>query len=250
MPGSAGGSQACHQQRRKTSGVVIVASLRDQPATIVDHSDVAVILRPVDATKCLQGTPISCAPYGTSGKPIMSCRTGTFALNATLHLPHRRRLVTPSGHSQVVIIARQERGILSYYNDTARQAAQAGLDRLRANGTGEYYSEGDTRAPTWLITGDTGRTVKLVGLDGRAADGGTADPDVAARWLDDGIGPNGAAGRGFTNGSVHGFDLTFAATKSVSLLRALTDDIADKAMQAAHQRAITAAMTYLHQHAG
>jgi hypothetical protein len=30
----------------------------------------------------------------------------------------------------------------------------------------------------------------------------------------------------------------------------LTDDIADKVMQAAHQRAITAAMTYLHQHAG
>jgi conjugative relaxase-like TrwC/TraI family protein len=44
--------------------------------------------------------------------------------------------------------------------------------------------------------------------------------------------------------------LTFAAPKSVSLLRALTDDIADKAVQAAHQRAITAAVTYLHQHAG
>ena len=51
-------------------------------------------------------------------------------------------------------------------------------------------------------------------------------------------------------GSVHGFDLTFAAPKSVSLLRVLTDDTGEKAMQAAHQRAITAAMTYLHQHAG
>ena len=49
---------------------------------------------------------------------------------------------------------------------------------------------------------------------------------------------------------MHGFDLTFAAPKSVSLLRALTDDIGEKAMQAAHVRAITAAMTYLHQHAG
>jgi hypothetical protein len=37
--------------------------------------------------------------------------------------------------------------------------------------------------------------------------------------------------------------------KSVSLLRALTDDIADKAIQAAHQRAIAAAMAHLHQHA-
>jgi len=49
---------------------------------------------------------------------------------------------------------------------------------------------------------------------------------------------------------VHGFDLTFAAPKSVSLSRALTDDIAEKVMQAVHARAIGAAMSYLHQHAG
>jgi conjugative relaxase-like TrwC/TraI family protein len=73
---------------------------------------------------------------------------------------------------------------------------------------------------------------------------------VAARWLDDGIAPNGANGRVFATGSVHGFDLTFAAPKSVSLLRALTDDIGEKAMLAAHQKGIDAAMTYLHEHAG
>jgi conjugative relaxase-like TrwC/TraI family protein len=115
---------------------------------------------------------------------------------------------------------------------------------------GEYYSEGETREPTWLIAGDAARTAELVGLDGRAADGGLADPDAAQRWLDDGIAPNGQTGRAFTKGSVHGFDLTFAAPKSVSLLRVLTDDIADKVIQVAHARAITAAITYLHQHAG
>jgi conjugative relaxase-like TrwC/TraI family protein len=151
----------------------------------------------------------------------------------------------------MLTISRLSRWSINYYNDTAYQASQAGLDRQRANGgLGEYYSEGDTRAPSWLIAGDAARTVKLVGLDGRAADGVSADPDVVSRWLDDGIAPIGAAGRAFARGSVHGFDLTFAAPKSVSLLRALTDDIADKTMQAAHQRAITAAMTYLHQHAG
>jgi conjugative relaxase-like TrwC/TraI family protein len=151
----------------------------------------------------------------------------------------------------VLTISRLSRWSINYYNDTARQARQAGLDRRRANGgLGEYYSQSDTRAATWLIVGDAGRAVELVGLDGRAADGGTAAPDVAQRWLDDGIAPNGVAGRGFTQGSVHGFDLTFAAPKSVSLLRALTDDIGEKVMQAAHARAITAAMTYLHQHAG
>ena len=50
--------------------------------------------------------------------------------------------------------------------------------------------------------------------------------------------------------SVHGFDLTFAAPKSGSLLRALTDDVGEKVMQAAHLRAIDAAITYLHEHAG
>ncbi len=151
----------------------------------------------------------------------------------------------------MLTISRLSRWSINYYNDTARQAAQAGLDRQRANGgLGEYYSEGDTRAPTWLIAGDAVRTVELVGLDGRAVDGGTADPQVVQRWLDDGIAPNGHASRALTKGSVHGFDLTFAAPKSVSLLRALTDDRAEKAMQFAHQRAVTAAMTYLHHHAG
>ncbi len=63
-------------------------------------------------------------------------------------------------------------------------------DRQRANGgLGEYYSEGDTRAPTWLIAANAAQTVDLVGLDGRAVDGGTADPEMVQRWLDDGI-PN------------------------------------------------------------
>jgi len=48
---------------------------------------------------------------------------------------------------------------------------------------------------------------------------------------------------------VHGFDLTFAAPKSVSLLRALSGDVSEKAVLAAHQRGIQAAMTYLHEHA-
>ncbi len=99
----------------------------------------------------------------------------------------------------MLTISRLSRWSTNYYNDTARQATGAGWDRRRANGgLGEYYSEGDTRAPTWLIAGDAQMTAELVGLDGRAADGGTADPDVAQRWLDDGIAPNGEAGRAFT----------------------------------------------------
>jgi hypothetical protein len=149
----------------------------------------------------------------------------------------------------VLTVSRLSRWSINYYNDTARAAKQAAMDRQRANG-GEYYSESDTRMPTWLLAGDTALTAELVGLDGHAADGGSANPEVVGRWLDDGIAPNGKAGRVLTKGSVHGFDLTFAAPKGVSLLRALTDDVGEKVMQAAHLRAVDAAMTYLHQHAG
>ena len=151
----------------------------------------------------------------------------------------------------MLTISRLSRWSINYYNDTANQAKQAAMNRQRANGgLGEYYTEADTRVPTWLVVGDAAAVGERTGLDGAALDGGVADTEIVARWLDDGIAPNGSSGRVFTKGSVHGFDLTFAAPKSVSLLRALTDDIADKAIRAAHQRAITAAMTYLHQHAG
>ena len=151
----------------------------------------------------------------------------------------------------MLTISRLSRWSINYYNDTAREATKGAMDRQRANGgLGEYYSERDTRTPTWLIAGSGARTCELVGLDGCAADGGSADPEVVQRWLDDGIAPNAASGRAFTKNSVHGFDLTFAAPKSVSLLRALTDDVGEKVMQAAHLRAVAAAMTYLHEHAG
>ncbi|BBX54643.1 MobF family relaxase [Mycolicibacterium poriferae] len=100
------------------------------------------------------------------------------------------------------------------------------------------------------MVGDKATVGEATGLDGAALDGGFADTEVAARWLDDGVTPNGEAGRAFGTNGVHGFDLMFAAPKSVSLLRSLTDDVAEKVMQNAHVKAVEAAMTYLHEHAG
>jgi conjugative relaxase-like TrwC/TraI family protein len=151
----------------------------------------------------------------------------------------------------VLTISRLSRWSIRYYNDTATTAKRAGMDRQAANGgLGEYYSEADTRIPTWIITGDKTLVAGLCGLDAAALAGGAVDTTVAAAWLDDGITPNGQRGRGFTAKSVHGFDLTFAAPKSVSLVRALTDEVAEKVLAAAHEKAIQAAMAYLHQHAG
>ena len=110
----------------------------------------------------------------------------------------------------------------------------------------EYYAERDTRTPVWTCAGDARAAAALVGLEDTARAGGDADPDVVARWLDAGVAPIGECGRALGKGGVHGFDLTFCAPKSVSLVRALRgEEMIDKAVSAAHQTAITEALEYL-----
>ncbi|WP_407662277.1 MobF family relaxase [Mycolicibacterium rutilum] len=152
----------------------------------------------------------------------------------------------------MLTIAKLKRWSINYYIDTAQAAERATEDRARAGGgLGEYYSEHETRTPVWLLAGDTHTAARLVGLtDGERA-GGEADAEVVARWLDDGTAPNGAHGRTFGVRGVHGFDLTFCAPKSVSLLRALrADDVGAKAITDAHTTALAEAMEYLSAHAG
>jgi conjugative relaxase-like TrwC/TraI family protein len=103
----------------------------------------------------------------------------------------------------------------------------------------------------WLCAGDSHTAAGLVGLSDVQRAGGDADSAVVARWLDDGVAQNGARGRAFGASGVHGFDLTFAAPKSVSLVRALRgDDVAQKAIASAHTAALAEAMEYLAAHAG
>ncbi|KDE96664.1 ATPase AAA [Mycolicibacterium aromaticivorans JS19b1 = JCM 16368] len=140
---------------------------------------------------------------------------------------------------------------IEYYNRTARQAGQAAKDAAAANGgLGEYYCEHDTRAPVWMVAGDAHTAAELVGLTDEQRAGGLADLDVVARWMDAGIAPNGARGRRFAEGDNHGFDLTFCAPKSVSLLRAFGDDVVAKAVLDAHNAGVKEALEYIHQHAG
>lgn len=152
----------------------------------------------------------------------------------------------------MLAIAKLRRWSINYYIDTAETSARATRDRARAGGgLGEYYSERDTRIPTWLLAGDTHTVARLVGLTDRQRAGGEADAEVVARWLDDGIAPGGAQGRAFGARGVHGFDLTFCAPKSVSLVRALlADDVVGKAIATAHATALAEAMEYLAAHAG
>lgn len=148
----------------------------------------------------------------------------------------------------MLTIAKLSAWSIDYYNATARAAVDA---QKAGGGLGEYYAEHDTRTPVWLCAGDTGRAAELVGLSDVERVGAEVDPDVVERWLVSGEAPNGASGRGFRNGSVHGFDLTFCAPKSVSLIRAIrADDVTDKAIADAHATAIAEALEYLASHAG
>ena len=151
----------------------------------------------------------------------------------------------------VLTIAKLSRWSVNYYNDTARAVGQAARDAQSAGGgLAEYYAERDTRTPVWTCVGDTRAAAELVGLSNGSRTGGDADPEVVARWLDEGVAPSGDCGRAHGTGGVHGFDLTFCAPKSVSLVRAFGGGVIDKAVSAAHQTAITEALEYLAQHAG
>jgi conjugative relaxase-like TrwC/TraI family protein len=154
--------------------------------------------------------------------------------------------------SSVLTISKLKRWSINYYIDTAKTAANATADLQRANGgLGECYSENETRTPVWVCAGDGHTAARLVGLSDVQRAGGDADSAVVARWLDDGVAPSGARGRAFGGRGVHGFDLTFAAPKSVSLVRALRgDDVAQKAIASAHSAALGEAMEYLAAHAG
>ena len=166
----------------------------------------------------------------------------------------RHPAVLSPGRSRVrevidmLTIAKLSTWSINYYNDTARAAIDA---QKSGGGLGEYYSEHETRTPVWLCAGDARRAAELVGLLDLGRAGGEAETDVVERWLVGGESPNGASGRRFRNGSVHGFDLTFCAPKSVSLIRAIrADDMTDKAIADAHATAISEAMEYLAVHAG
>ncbi|OBI37068.1 MobF family relaxase [Mycobacterium colombiense] len=152
----------------------------------------------------------------------------------------------------MLTISKLKRSSVSYYIDTAATASRASSDLRRANGgLGEYYSEHETRTPVWVCAGDAHTAARLVGLSNVQRAGGEADSAAVARWLDDGVAPNAARGRAFGARGVHGFDLTFSAPKSVSLVRALRgDDVAQKAIAAGHAAALAEAMEYLAVHAG
>ena len=92
----------------------------------------------------------------------------------------------------MLTISRLGHRSIKYHNDTANQAKHAATKRQSpGGGLAEYYSEGETRVPSWLVVGDTQFIGAATGLGGSALDGGNADTDAVRVWLDDGRAPTG-----------------------------------------------------------
>ena len=151
----------------------------------------------------------------------------------------------------MLTISRLGHHSITYYNDTANQAKHAATkQRRRAAGSPSTTPKATPASPAGSSSATKTPSDRPPASSARPSTAVTPTPKTRRAWLDDGRAPNGASGRAFTEKSVHGFDLTFAAPKSVSLIRALTDDVAEKVLATAHTTAVRAAMEYLHRHAG
>ncbi len=152
----------------------------------------------------------------------------------------------------MLTISKLKQWSINYYIDTAQTAERAAKDRARAAGVWGSTTPSTGREPRfacWRATLE--QSPGWPGLSDAQHAGGFGHAEVVARWLDDGVTPNGAHGRALGKRGVHGFDLTFCAPKSVSLVRALrTDDVTAKAIGDAHTAALAEAMEYLAVHAG
>ncbi len=92
----------------------------------------------------------------------------------------------------------------------------------------------------------THTVASLVGLVDAQRGRGEADSEVVARWLDDGVTPDGAYGRSWGGRGVHGFDLRFCSPKSVSLVHALhIEGVVAKVIADAHTTALSEEIEYL-----
>ena len=126
---------------------------------------------------------------------------------------------------------------VAYYESTAVRGHECG------GGLAEYYSERDTRAPQMVVVGDAVHARDAMGVE----HGGAISADEVSGWFGSGRAPGGVH-RVSRRPGTQGWDLTFAAPKSVSVLAALGDDpwvVVD-----AFERGVDEAMRYVHRHAG
>ena len=124
---------------------------------------------------------------------------------------------------------------------------QSTVDENR--GSDSYYSEdGKQPASVWLRGENVAEVSAFLGTNnGAVASGKTVDD-----WFNKAVAPSGKRlGKALGDKGVPGFDLTFCAPKSVSLLWAMgADSDVRGIVDEAHQEAVNQALDYLSEHAG
>ncbi|KAA8719787.1 MobF family relaxase [Corynebacterium phocae] len=142
----------------------------------------------------------------------------------------------------MLTIAKMGAHSVAYYESTVE--GEPGAD--------SYYSEaGSSPGRAWVVASTResfAEVSKRLGVvSGEFLRGGAVQD-----WFNKVVAPSGERlGRAPGEKSVPGFDLTFCAPKSVSVLWGLSDDEAVRAViDSAHNKAVSAALGYLHEHAG
>lgn len=116
---------------------------------------------------------------------------------------------------------------------------------------GSYSENGRHPAKAWIAGESAGAVAKMATALG-VESGDVVDGELVRRWFNEAIAPNGSKlGRAPGSRGVLGFDLTFCAPKSVSLLWGLTDDESVReAVTRAHAAAVDCGLEYLTTHGG
>jgi TrwC relaxase len=130
----------------------------------------------------------------------------------------------------MVSVGKVSAGQARYYLDQAGGPVTAA--GALTSGVEDYYLGGPEAAGRWL-----GRGARALGLDGRVQDNAlhhvlAGDSPITGEVLR-------------TRGSVAGFDVTFSAPKSVSVLFGIGEPATRSAIHDAHARAVSEAFSYL-----
>lgn len=141
----------------------------------------------------------------------------------------------------MLTIAKMHGESVTYYESTVAKDQEQNL------GPDRYYSEDGTRPAGAWIAARTDEQVAAVSEALGVDNGARVDGKDVRDWFNKALAPNGTKlGRAPKASGVPGFDLTFCAPKSVSLVWGLTDDVGVRSLvDGAHQRAVSAALSYL-----
>ena len=142
----------------------------------------------------------------------------------------------------MLTIARMNAHSVAYYQSTVEEN----------QGPDSYYSEDGTKpAEVWIKAAHATNST-FVSTHLGVENGETVDGKTVHDWFDNAVAPSGAKlGRAPGADGVPGFDLTFCAPKSVSLLWGLGDDPELRTLiDHAHQEAVAEALDYVSEHAG